>query len=74
MTFPRRAIAAAMGAAATLTAALAVTYLLVACQSLPGLLGPVAGDTHPRTRLGAVLLVLAVLFAGGGLVLSRRDG
>jgi multisubunit Na+/H+ antiporter MnhB subunit len=60
-----------LGLTAVLAGALAVTYLLVACQSLPSLLGPVAGDTHPRTKLGAAFLLLAVLLAGGAVMTAR---
>jgi uncharacterized membrane protein YdcZ (DUF606 family) len=60
-------------ALAGLTAVLAVVYLVVACQSLPGLLGPVAGDTHPRTKLGAALLVVAALLAVVGVLVARRQ-
>jgi hypothetical protein len=64
-----------LGAAAALAAALSVTYLVVACESLPAFLGPVAGDTHPRTRLGAVILALAVLLALGSVLTARpRNG
>jgi len=66
-----RATAAVLGAAAAVSAALAVTYLVVACESLPSLLGPVAGDTHPRTKLGAALMVVAVLLAAGAFVVMR---
>lgn len=72
MNLPRRALSATLEATAALTAALAVTYLVVACRSLPSVLGPVPGDPHPRTRLGAVLLLVAVLLAAGGLILARR--
>jgi hypothetical protein len=71
---PRNALIAIIACAAALTAALAVTYLLVACQALPSLLGPVPGDPHPRTKLGAALLVIAVLLASAGLNLARLRG
>jgi hypothetical protein len=70
---PRRTLTVVLETAAVLTAAVAVTYLVVACQSLPSVLGPVAGDPHPRTRLGEALLIVAVLLAGGGLGLRRRQ-
>ena len=65
---------ASFAVAAALTAVLAVTYLVVACQSLPGFLGPVAGDPHPRTKLGAALLIVALLLAVGGVVIGRMQG
>jgi hypothetical protein len=68
---PVRVSTVVLSMAAIVTAALAVTYLVVACQSLPGFLGPVAGDTHPRTRLGAALMVVAVLLAIGALAGER---
>jgi hypothetical protein len=73
---PRRAITITMDAAAALIAILAVTYLVVACESLPGFLGPVAADTQPRTKLGAALLIVAVLLAASatGLARVRRRG
>jgi hypothetical protein len=74
VNFPTRAVTVALETVAALTAVLAVTYLVVACESLPSLLGPVAGDTHPRTKLGAALLVVALLVAAGGLLLARRHG
>jgi hypothetical protein len=69
-----RAVTVAVEGVAALIAIVAVTYLVVACESLPGLLGPVAGDTHPRTKLGAALLVVAVLLAAGGVIVSRMPG
>ncbi len=74
MKFPGRAMTATVEIAAALVAGLAVTYLVVACQSLPRLLGPVAGDSHPRTRLGAALLIVAVLLEVAGLGIARLQG
>ncbi|MDQ1428611.1 MAG: hypothetical protein QOK39_2087 [Acidimicrobiaceae bacterium] len=75
MSLPRRATIVTLGAVAALAAVLGVTYLVVACKSLPGVLGPVAGDTHPRTKLGAAILVLAVLLALGTVLTARpRNG
>lgn len=34
--------------------ALGIVYLTVKCQALPGFLGPVHGDTSPRTGRGIV--------------------
>lgn len=54
--------------------ALGVVYLSVACQSLPGFMGPVRGDTAPRSGFGIVALVLG-LGALGAAALSawRRE-
>jgi hypothetical protein len=49
-----------------------VVYLVVACENLPGLLGPTPGDSSPRTPLGAVVLVLGLLALGGAAFLARR--
>jgi hypothetical protein len=51
--------------------ALGVTYVAVACESLPSFLGGVPGDTHPRTPLGVALLIAAVMFAAAAYA-SRR--
>jgi hypothetical protein len=61
--------------AATLGAALltiGVIYLTVACQSLPGFLGPVHGDTSPRTGLGITAVVLALIVFAAGFLITRR--
>jgi hypothetical protein len=52
--------------------AVGVVYLSVECQALPGFLGPVHGDTSPRTGLGigGVVLGLAALMIA--FALSRR--
>jgi hypothetical protein len=63
-------VLAAMSLAAT---ALGVIYVAVACQSLPSFLGAVPGETHPRTRLGAALLILAVVFAAAAYASRRRS-
>jgi hypothetical protein len=65
-------MSAGLAALSALAVALGVVYLAVACQSLPGFLGSVAGDTHPRTRLGAALVVLALLLALASVITSRR--
>jgi len=49
-----------------------VTYLVVECQALPGLLGPTPGDTSPRTGLGIAGLVLGSAALGLALALRRR--
>ena len=49
-----------------------VVYLVVACQNLPGILGPVAGDTSPRTPLGAIVVTLGVLALGLATFVALR--
>jgi hypothetical protein len=52
-----------------------LVYLVVACEALPGFLGPTPGDTAPRTGLGvgALALGLAALSLAA-FVLRRRSG
>lgn len=53
---------------------LGVVYLVVACQNLPGFLGPTPGDASPRTILGLVVLALGLAsLAGAGVVSLRRS-
>ena len=74
VSLPRRAISATLGTAAAVATVLAVIYLVVACESLPGVLGPVAGDSQPRTKLGAAILLVAVILATGAVLATRlRD-
>ena len=67
-----RIVAGAAGALGTLLLGIGVVYLSVACESLPGILGPTAGETSPRTPLGVIVVVLglAVLVLAG--VTARR--
>jgi hypothetical protein len=53
---------------------LGAVYLSVECQALPGFMGPVHGDTSPRSGLGVAALAagLAVI-AGAALVARRKD-
>jgi hypothetical protein len=39
---------------------LGIVYLTVECQALPGFMGPIRGDTSPRTGLGIVSLLLGL--------------
>jgi hypothetical protein len=68
-----RAVAPVLAALALVATALGVVYVAVACQSLPSFLGAVPGETHPRTRLGVALLVLAVAFAATAYTVRRRS-
>ncbi len=43
---------------------LGVVYFVVACESLPGFLGGMTGDTSPRTGFGVVALVLGLAALG----------
>ena len=49
-----------------------VVYLTVACEHLPGFLGPTAGDTSPRTGLGIVAVALGVVALALALIAARR--
>lgn len=69
----RRIVTPVLAAVATISAALGVVYLVVACESLPSFLGAVPGDAHPRTRLGAALLIFALFLAAIALIARRRQ-
>jgi hypothetical protein len=62
----------AAGVLGLLALALGVVYLSVACQSLPGFMGPVHGDASPRTGLGIVFVALGLAALFGGLLVARR--
>jgi amino acid permease len=62
-------VAGALGLALV---AVGIVYLSVECQSLPGFLGPVHGDTSPRTGLGIVAVVLGVAALVVAFVARRR--
>jgi len=49
-----------------------ITYLVVACEQLPGFLGPTPGDTSPRTALGIVGLVLGLATLSVAFLVDRR--
>jgi hypothetical protein len=50
-----------------------IVYLVVACENLPGLLGPTPGDSAPRTPLGlAVLVIGSLVLAVTGFLAWRR--
>jgi hypothetical protein len=73
VSWRRRLVTIGLMLLSTLAAGLGVVYVVVACQSLPSFLGGVAGDPHPRTGLGAALLVFAVLL-GVAVAIGRRLG
>lgn len=65
-----RVLAIASGALGILLLAIGVVYLTVACENLPGILGPTPGDTAPRTLLGVVVTVVGL----GALTLAILAG
>lgn len=54
----------ATSALGALLLGIGVVYLVVACENLPGILGPTPGDTSPRALLGAIVLLLGLLVLG----------
>ncbi len=73
MVRARRLLPYPLAVLAAVATAVAITYLVMACQSLPSFMGPVAGDSHPRTPLGAAVAALAVLaWLGAALAYARR--
>jgi amino acid permease len=52
--------------------AIGIVYLVVACENLPGFLGPHAGDTSPRVGLGVLGLVLGIASLTAALIVFRR--
>ena len=51
---------------------LGIVYLVVACEALPGFMGPTAGDTSPRTGLGVAGLLLGLAALSIAALLARR--
>jgi amino acid permease len=60
------------GAVGVVLLGVGVVYLTVACENLPGILGPHPGDTSPRTALGIIAVVLAVAVFVAVFVAGRR--
>lgn len=60
------------GLVGVLLVTLGIVYLVVACQDLPGFLGPTPGEHSPRTPLGLAVLALGALALGLTAVLARR--
>jgi hypothetical protein len=52
---------------------LGIVYLVVACDALPGFMGPTPGDTSPRTGLGVAGLVLGSAALSIAALLARRQ-
>lgn len=65
-------LAGAIGALGAVLSGIGIVYLSVACQSLPGVLGPTPGDTSPRTPLGVAMLVLGLIVLALGVFAARR--
>jgi hypothetical protein len=65
-------LAAVSGIVGVALLALGVVYLTVACENLPGFMGPHAGDTSPRTGLGIAGVVFGLIALAGALAGTRR--
>ena len=52
------------GAVGVALVGLGIVYLVVACESLPGFLGGMQGDTSPRTGFGVAAVVLGLVALG----------
>ena len=52
--------------------AIGIVYLTVACEDLPGVLGPTPGDTSPRSGLGVAGVVLGVAVLVVVFIAARR--
>jgi hypothetical protein len=52
--------------------AVGIVYLTVACQDLPGFLGPSPGDTSPRVGLGVTGIVLGLAALVFAILSARR--
>jgi hypothetical protein len=52
--------------------AIGIVYFTVACEDLPGILGPTPGDTSPRIALGVVGVVLGVAALVVGFIAARH--
>ena len=49
-----------------------IVYLSVACENLPGFLGPHPGDTSPRIGLGIAGVLLGTISVLAALFVLRR--
>jgi hypothetical protein len=65
-------IVAAVAALGAVLLTVGIVYVTVACESLPGVLGPTAGDTSPRIPLGVICIVLGVAALLAAFALGRR--
>lgn len=64
-------VTVAVATAGVLLVGIGIVYLTVACEDLPGILGPTAGDTSPRTPLGVVGIVLGLGVLAIAFVVGR---
>jgi drug/metabolite transporter (DMT)-like permease len=62
----------AAAAAGVMLVAVGIVYLTVACEDLPGILGPHPGDDAPRTPLGVVAVLLGLAAFAVALAAARR--
>jgi amino acid permease len=69
----RRVPVLLIGAVGVVLLGVGVVYLTVACENLPGILGPHQGDTTPRTALGIVAVVLGLVVLVGTYIVARRQ-
>jgi hypothetical protein len=67
-----RLVASAAATVGALLVAIGIVYLTVACEDLPGILGPHPGDTSPRTPLGVVGIVLGLAGLAVAIAAARR--
>lgn len=72
MRNPRAITSAATAAVGAVLVGIGIVYLTVACESLPGILGPHPGDASPRTPLGIALVVLGLVVLGFAVIVTRR--
>jgi hypothetical protein len=65
-------VVALAGLAGWALLAVGIIYLVVACEALPGFLGPTPGDTSPRTPLGVGSVLLGVAALAVAFIADRR--
>ena len=67
-----RVLAGVVAIVGVLVLGIGFVYLTVACEDLPGILGPTPGDTSPRTALGVVGIVLGLAALAAAVGAARR--
>lgn len=72
MSLRSRIVAGALTVLGVVAVGIGIVYLTLACENLPGILGPHPGDTSPRTPRGVVGLVLGLALLAVALLLVRR--
>lgn len=65
-------LSVALAALGAVLASIGVVYLTVACEDLPGVLGPTPGETSPRTPLGVIGVVLGLAALTLAFGVARR--